>query len=413
MHCLNPTYDQAVILPPYNTVWAQVVKRGNPPQVVTTGLSVEYQVLDNTYSYGKGSYGQFWDYMSTLFATTRPHDKGLNLDNPTIQNGLSGTMVAKTDHFQVNGIPLTPINDSKLGVKNPYQVAEISVKNAAGAVVAKTQATVPTSDEINCAKCHGSNPLGDIIAKHNDQIKSVTLTAPVLCASCHGSPALSMPTKAPATTYLSQAIHGFHASKGASCYDCHPGATTQCSRSVAHMGTGGTGNCTSCHGDMANVANTITNNGRVPWVNEPKCGSCHTATLSPTGTSIPALPTLPATSSISQVDTGTTLYRNAVGHGGISCAACHGSPHAMVPTTQAPDNYQANQYMGSLPSARTPQKSMGSCGDCHSNSKPHSAQDWVEEHASGRTSACNVCHTGFQTPSDTTKWPHGFQWKSR
>ena len=31
MHCLNPTYDTAVILPPYNTVWAQVIQRGNPP----------------------------------------------------------------------------------------------------------------------------------------------------------------------------------------------------------------------------------------------------------------------------------------------------------------------------------------------------------------------------------------------
>ncbi|MFA6034485.1 MAG: hypothetical protein WC889_16420, partial [Myxococcota bacterium] len=26
MHCLNPSYDSAVILPPYNTVWAQVVR---------------------------------------------------------------------------------------------------------------------------------------------------------------------------------------------------------------------------------------------------------------------------------------------------------------------------------------------------------------------------------------------------
>ena len=31
MHCLNPTYDQLIILPPYNTLWAQVVERGDPP----------------------------------------------------------------------------------------------------------------------------------------------------------------------------------------------------------------------------------------------------------------------------------------------------------------------------------------------------------------------------------------------
>ena len=63
MHCLNPSYDNAVILPPYNTVWAQVIKRGNPPQIVTTGVTVEYGIEGNTYSYGKGNYGQFWDNM--------------------------------------------------------------------------------------------------------------------------------------------------------------------------------------------------------------------------------------------------------------------------------------------------------------------------------------------------------------
>lgn len=65
MHCLNPTYDTAVVLPPYNTVWAQVVRRGNPPEIVTSGITVEYRLINNTYSYGKthgtSDYGQFWD----------------------------------------------------------------------------------------------------------------------------------------------------------------------------------------------------------------------------------------------------------------------------------------------------------------------------------------------------------------
>ncbi len=43
MHCLNPTYDKAVILPPYNTVWAQVIKRGNPPRIVDFRLDREIQ----------------------------------------------------------------------------------------------------------------------------------------------------------------------------------------------------------------------------------------------------------------------------------------------------------------------------------------------------------------------------------
>ena len=43
MHCLNPSYDKLVILPPYNNVLVQVVKRGNPPSIVTTGITVSYR----------------------------------------------------------------------------------------------------------------------------------------------------------------------------------------------------------------------------------------------------------------------------------------------------------------------------------------------------------------------------------
>jgi hypothetical protein len=67
MHCLNPTYDELVILPPYNTVEAQVVKRGNPPQIITTGLTVEYSLVNNTYSFGKREYGGFWTNFTALF----------------------------------------------------------------------------------------------------------------------------------------------------------------------------------------------------------------------------------------------------------------------------------------------------------------------------------------------------------
>ena len=157
MHCLNPTYDTAVILPPYNTVWAQVLKRGNPPQVVTSGVTVSYRILNNTTSQktlaGTFDFRQFWTNAVKLFKTTLALDKGLNLDDPGVSNGLSGIMLAKGDHFQVSGIPVVPYDDGS-SVRNPYQVAEITVKDASGAVVAQTRATVPTSEEINCGKCH-------------------------------------------------------------------------------------------------------------------------------------------------------------------------------------------------------------------------------------------------------------------
>ena len=223
MHCANPSYDTAVILPPYNTVWAQVVKRGSPPQVVTQGITVDYKILNNTYSYGKGAYGQFWDNSEKLFGASVEKNKGLNLKDPNVHNGLSGAMALTSDHFEAVGIPLTPIDDSNNW--NAYQVAQITVKDSAGNVIAQTETMAPVSDEINCAKCHGTDAFNDLLKKH-DKKEGTNLvnSKPVLCASCHGDPALGAP-KTKDVKYLSDAVHGFHStvSKPPACYDCHPG----------------------------------------------------------------------------------------------------------------------------------------------------------------------------------------------
>lgn len=384
MHCLNPSYDKAVILPPYNDLFAQVVRRGATPQVVTSGITVEYRVINNTYSSGKKDFGQFWQYSQKLFGGTPPVDKGLNLVDPDVHNGLSGKMLAKGDHFVADGIPVVPIDDA--GVWNPYQVAEITVKDSTGKVIAQTRTTIPTSDEINCAKCHGTDPFTDILRKH-DQMHGTTLEAdaPVLCSGCHASPVLKTVAQGGAKGYLSAAIHGSHANRGATCYDCHPGTKTKCSRSNAH--TNDAGNCEKCHGGMATVASSITSGGRVPWVDEPKCSTCHTG--------------------VAQVDSGNVLFRNAQGHGGMFCSACHGSPHAMVPAREASDNYQAMQYQGAA-------KTIGSCGACHSDSRGEGLGEFLGEHGGSnpqRQSACNVCHTSVSTTS-TSMWPHNYQWGS-
>lgn len=396
MHDLNPTYDKEVLLPPYNTIWAQVIKRGNPPEIVTTGVTLEYRIVDNTHSYGKGtasplplrSYGQFWDNSFDLFGVSLAHDTGLNLVDPDIHNGLSGTMLLKGNHFEVDGVPVVPINDA--GTWDPYQIAEIVVRDAStSAELARTRATVPTSDEINCAKCHGQTinavAILSVLAEHDEAEATTFVTdgVPVLCADCHGSPALGQTGPGSSELYLSQVIHGFHSSTAATCYDCHPGATTKCSRSTAHTATDG--NCTTCHGTLANVATTIAE-GRVPWVNEPKCVDCHTF--------------------VAEVDTGSTLYRNASAHNGISCPACHGSPHAQIPSDKAVDHYQALQYQNkALP--------LGSCRVCHSGSKGGGLANIVEAHGGSRETACTVCHTGPISTNNPLEFPHRFQQRNR
>jgi len=389
MHCLNPSYDTAVILPPYNNLRAQVIKRGNKPSVITDGVTVSYRIIGNTTSQ-KGLFSQFWTYAFKLFGESPEKDKGLNLDDPAVSNGLTGTMLVKAGYFLASGIPVTPLNDD--GGWNPYQLAEITVRDSASNVVAQTRTTIPTSDEINCGKCHAkggtlTQVFEDILVKHDTEHgTSLLAQKPVLCASCHGSPALNSPLQI-GIPYLSEAIHNSHSQRGASCYDCHPGTVTQCNRSTKHSAADG--DCAKCHGSMENVAGTIRSGSRIPWVNEPKCVTCH--------------------NSVAEVDSGETLYRNATGHGKVFCAGCHGSPHAMTPSSQASDNYQSIQYQGAA-------MAIGDCRTCHEHGSRGggTAAEFASEHrAGGKLSACNVCHTGFQNASNTANWPHQFHWKSR
>ena len=388
MHCLNPAYEYAVILPPYNTMHAQVVEKGAPPKVITSGLSVGYRIVGNTFSYCKGDYGSFWDNSVDLFGITMERDTGLNLVTPALHNGLSGDMIVGTGNgFEVDGMPVVPVND--IMAWNPFQVAELTLKSG-GTILAQTRATVPTSDEINCAKCHGADALRAVLAVH-DQKQGTTFIAggkPVLCASCHGSPALGQTGPGPSGKYLSGVVHAYHADKGASCYDCHPGDKTRCSRSLKHTATDG--NCTTCHGTMADVGGSVNSGTRIPWVQEPACSTCHTG--------------------VPGVDTGGKLYRNSMGHGGLACEACHGSPHAMVPSRESPDNYQANQYQGKA-------VALGSCRSCHTSSRGGGdIADFAEKHGGAnpeKKTACNTCHTAVPVPTDTSKWPHQFGWKSR
>jgi hypothetical protein len=42
MHCYNRDFQDLAVLPPYNSLWAQVVKVGDPPEIVTSGVRVAY-----------------------------------------------------------------------------------------------------------------------------------------------------------------------------------------------------------------------------------------------------------------------------------------------------------------------------------------------------------------------------------
>lgn len=322
MHCMNQDFSEICILPPYNNLHAQVLQRGEEPRKLTSGITVSYGVPANTYSVGKTN---FWKYARALFGVQLPNNIGLT------GNGLSGTMKPTGDNdWAATGIPITPIDDR--GNLNPYNLATVRVLSG-GKAVAATQAVVPVSWEISCDKCHntpGISVATDILRKH-DRLHGTHLEQqkPVLCARCHADPALGT-TGAPGVPTMSAAMHTSHAPRLETpaarklfpnrCYACHPGNVTQCQRDI-HYAKGIT--CSQCHGNMT----TVGQSSRTPWVDEPKCGNCHKRAGF-------------------DFEQPGLLFKQSKGHGGVHCAACHGSPHAITPTVTAVDNVQAIQQQG-------------------------------------------------------------------
>jgi len=180
--------------------------------------------------------------------------------------------------------------------------------------------------------------------------------------------------------------------------------------------------CQDCHGNMAQVGDdfsrsvspdsvgsfelaadfhTNADTPRVPWANEPGCGSCHTGSATsnlansagvlknPTDSNgnldgirllqayrlgdskaTPIVPTngLFAENIVTADDNpdaagNPKLYRISTGHGGLFCEACHGATHAEWPNANpnANDNVAANQLQGHT-------GTVTECTVCHSGS---------------------------------------------
>ena len=57
MHCYNRDFQDIAVLPPFNTLWAQVIKVGDPPQIVTSGIKgLDPVIIEYMGSLGDNSY---------------------------------------------------------------------------------------------------------------------------------------------------------------------------------------------------------------------------------------------------------------------------------------------------------------------------------------------------------------------
>ena len=363
MHCYNRSFADLAVLPPWNTLWAQVIRIGDPPHVVTSGLTVEFFFEDNSTSVTKsdfwvvghsGEQNALWLFGPLMdFSEPLPDDIGLT------GTGLSGEMEPRGDHFVAEGIPLTEFSDSDPVNPAPYQLATVIVRDAAtGAELARTQPVAPVSTEMHCDNCHydfsDANP-----GIHTGVIEQNILTLhdreegdeypgnlmdrrPILCAECHSSNALGAPGIEGAPS-LSNAMHETHAGQVPDslegCHNCHPGPETQCLRDVMSTYLEPPEerlDCVSCHGGMS-----IVSENPDPWLNEPTCSdaACHSA---------------------GAYGQDQDLYRISRDHGGVYCAGCHDSPHAIALSREAAD---AIKFIGWQGYAGT----LDNCIVCHTS----------------------------------------------
>ncbi len=321
--------------------------------------------------------------------------------------------------------------------------------------------------------------ISDSLANGRDQIKHKSMSN--VMHSHHGSVTDAngdklFPDMPPAIKNDLGIVENFQQRRDAleaTCYQCHPGRRTDCLRGA--MSNGGM-LCQDCHGNMEQVGNDFTrgvspatpgefelgggfyktpeltadvvgkNQPRVPWANEPGCGSCHTGdamdSLSGTvGTVVnnvdadanvdgirlfqafrsddaKATPIVPSNKrfaenvieannpAVSDPDDprigNPMLYRVSTGHEGIFCEACHGATHGIWPNKNpdANDNVAALQLQGHT-------GTVSECSTCHTGDLGNTLEGPHGMHPVGDTSfsdggheslaeknpdACRACH---------------------
>jgi len=386
MHSFTDSDPLWNLMPPGNNLYAQLIRRGETPEIVTEDVVISYAVEKGFEKPSK--HVKFWEYAEHYFGKRLPPDIGLS------GNGLKGEMKLNEEQmaFTADMVPVVPYSDD--GSFNPYPLFTIeAIDKNNGKILVRTSVVAPTSTEMGCRNCHGgkwrvNDQAGlsretskDILAVH-DRISKTNLLGlaekgqPVLCQSCHPDQVFGAKGK-PELLNLSAAIHGFHANyltnrEDEACNTCHPSSpkgNTQFLRGI-HMELGL--DCTSCHWKMEDHALSLLKaekkagkkktdrlmkhlsprsvstieqiNPRTPWFNEPDCMNCHVDFEEPeTDESEFNL----WTKGVEQ------LYRMRTDDVGIMCEACHGSTHAIYPTKNLygkdrdniiPLQYQNNPY---------------------------------------------------------------------
>ncbi len=366
-------------MPPGTDLSAQLIRRGETPEVVTDGVTLTYAIEPGFKKLS--GHTAFRETADAAFGTRLFDSIGLS------GNGLTGKMTITPDGAYIAGqVPVLPYPDK--GGYQPYPRITVTATDESGHVMATTDVVAPVSTEMGCKNCHGgpwridqrtgiSDETAEDILKTHDKISRTNLYRqakagkPVRCQDCHVESALQS-QKNPDHLNLSAAIHGFHATylsgkDAESCAACHPSSPTGATRSLRGIHQTIGLDCTNCHGSMEDHALSLLKaeqqsgkkratmlaghlapravdniekiHPRTPWYQEPDCLNCHIDFEEPdTDSAFNAW-----------TEGKEALYHNRKEESEqIFCAACHNSPHAIYPTEnpygQHRDNIQPMQY---------------------------------------------------------------------
>jgi hypothetical protein len=266
MHCMDSDYSVFSILPPYNTIEAQLIVGG---KLVTQagGYSVTYQAIAdpagsfNSTAMGKGN---FYAYAASLYGAALAPEMGLagwampgpnNVPQAMLfeqTNQPAKGVSAPVNWFRAEGIPISPYDDTLK--KNPYPLMRMTAYSGS-TPIGTCDVVLPVSDEMDCRSCHGSGTQAaaepnagwawaalperdfrlNILRLHDERQFSPQTSAlyaaalaargfnakglyqgvvadgkPVLCASCHASEALGAPSYG-SIPPLTASVHSHHA----------------------------------------------------------------------------------------------------------------------------------------------------------------------------------------------------------
>lgn len=327
------------------TLRVQLILRGATPAVLTEDIQISYRI---------------------------DTEQGPIIGNMTATDGIFETTLSKTPAVGKDF--------------RPYLLAKIEAAQG-GKAIATTTLKIGVSTEIGCRNCHGGpwrqqgrtglsrQTATAILAAHdkrsNTQLSQVLARGQiVICSSCHADSSRGAAGQSKILN-LSAAMHGFHAAsinqENNRCDFCHASSAEGATGGLEDLhGTLGL-ECANCHGTLADHAISLlkqeqqaqkpesdkllaliankgevaidTIKGRMPWVMEPDCLTCHPG-FQPPDTST-------AFNSWTADKKGLFAHQHS-NDGVLLCASCHGAQHSLYPAnnlySKEAGNLQPLQY---------------------------------------------------------------------